>query len=164
MQSQTNSYLHIDSAYPIIKETVPMTSLGYSTNNKYPDFPPLMCDGRSITASQQPNAVLNEDLKRRNGITSNWQYRKFLTQNAQPIMQYNFSNMSNDIGYYVRYDDLPNIQSGNIVDYPVNTPYLYSSASDKTKPFGYVDTDLKQLYLSREELYSRRIAPTISSN
>jgi hypothetical protein len=161
MSFSMNSFQHIDSAFPVIKETVPASALGYNTNNKYPEFPPLMSDGRSITASWQPEAVMNADLKQRNGIESNWQYRQFLTQNAKPIMEYNFRNSSNDIGYYVRHEDLPNIQSGNIVDFVSNMPYLYNSPMDTNKPLGYSDTDLKQLYLSREELESRKIAPVI---
>jgi hypothetical protein len=41
----------LDCAYPVVKETLPLSSRGYHTNNKYPEFPPLMNDGRSIVAS-----------------------------------------------------------------------------------------------------------------
>jgi hypothetical protein len=152
----------LNCAYPVIKETVPVSALGYSTNNKYPSFPPIMSDGRTVTASWQPEAVANEELKKRNGIQSNWEYRKFLTQNSDMVMQHNFRNASNDVGYYVRQEDLSKIQKGNLVDFQVNPPYMYQSPSDKTKPLGYVNTDLKEMYLSREELYSRKIAPTVA--
>jgi hypothetical protein len=60
----------IDSAYPIIKETIPLSSRGYHTNNKYPEFPPLMSDGRSVVASWQPEATINADLIQSNNIKS----------------------------------------------------------------------------------------------
>jgi len=161
MSFSMHSFQTIDCAFPIIKETIPMTALGYSTNNKYPSFPPLMSDGRTVTASWQPEAILNADLKERNGIQSNWQYRQFLTQNAKPIMEYNFRNATNDVGYYARHADLPNIQSGSTVNFASNAPYLYNSPMDGNKPLGYSNTDLKDLYISREELNSRKMAPTI---
>jgi hypothetical protein len=151
----------LDTAYPVIKETVPKSSLGYATNNKYPEFPPLMSDGRSITASWQPEAVINDDLILSNNIKSNWQYRKYLTQNAKDIMEYNFRESSNDVGYYKRPIDLPNMQS-NLVSNMNTTPYNFSSIHDTTKPFGYQNSDLKELYLSRERLDSRKIAPEIT--
>jgi len=149
---------NLDSAYPIIKETVPKSSLGYATNNRYPEFPPLMSDGRAITASWQPEAIINDDLIQSNGIRSSWQYRKYLTENAKDIMEYNFRESSNDLGYYKRAIDLPNMQSSQVY----NSPYKYTSTSDNAKPFGYQSSDLKELYLSREQLSARMIAPVIT--
>jgi hypothetical protein len=40
-------------------------------------------------------------------------------------------------------------------------PYLYKSYEDTTKPIGYQNSDLKELYLSREQLDANRIAPTL---
>ena len=97
----------LDCAYPVIKETVPMSKRGYTTNNKYPEFPPLMSDGRAITASWQPEASVNQDLIEHNGIKSNWEYRKYLTHNAKEVMEYNFRESSNDTGYYKRPIDIP---------------------------------------------------------
>jgi hypothetical protein len=152
---------NIENAYPIIKETIPATSLGYKTNNKYPEFPPLMSDGRSVTATWQPEATINEDLLQRNKIKSNWEYRKFLTDNAKQIMEYNFRESSNDIGYYKRPIDIPNIQS-NIVGDIKNTPYRFVSTNDTSRPNGYESSDLKSLYLSREELETRKSATTLT--
>jgi len=151
---------NIDCAYPVIKETIPASSLGYQTNNKYPDFPPLMSDGRSVTAAWQPEASINADLIDRNNIKSNWQYRKFLTENSKEIMEYNFRESSSDVGYYMRPIDIPSIQS-NTISGNVITPYLFSSVTDKTRPEGYSTSDMKELYLSREQLEARKIAPAI---
>jgi hypothetical protein len=45
-----------------------------------------------------------------------------------------------------------------------NTPYVFSSALDSSQPFGYETSDLKNVYLSRYELQSRMMAPSISQS
>ena len=159
----TNSPETISSAYPIIKETIPQSALGYKTNNKYPAFPPLMSDGRAITASYQPEAILNEKLIRSNNIESNWQYRRYLTHHAKEIMEYNFREASTDSGYFARYSDLPTINSNQTLGF-TTTPYLYSSVTDSAKPVGFETSDLKEIYLSREQLDARRISPVVTQD
>ena len=154
------SFSNVDIAYPIIKETIPKSSLGYNTNNKYPEFPPLMSDGRSIISSYQPETVVNTELLHRNGIQTNWQYRKYLTENSKSIMEWNFREASNDAGYFKRHTDAPintmdSLQSGS-------TPYLFNSIMDHNKPLGHASSDLKMLYLSREQLNARKISPVIT--
>ena len=156
-----NQSQYVNSAFPVIKETIPASSLGYKTNNKYPQFPPLMSDGRSITATWQPESTINADLIDRNNIQSNWQYRRFLTENAKSIMEYNFTESSNDIGYYKRPIDVPSIQT-NTISTPYKSPYMYSSVIDESKPQGYIHSDLKDMYFSREQLESRKFSPVIT--
>ena len=151
----------LECAYPVIKESIPHSALGYNTNNKYPEFPPLMSDGRSVTASWQPEAVINADLIESNGIKSNWQYRKYLTENAKQIMEYNFRESSTDVGYYKRPVDLPSIQSNNVSGV-THQPYSYASVLDNTKQFGFSNSDLKQMYLTREQLEARKITPIVN--
>jgi hypothetical protein len=43
-----------------------------------------------------------------------------------------------------------------------NVPFMYSSVMDTREPFGYVQSDLKEAYLSREALQARMIAPEIT--
>jgi hypothetical protein len=128
--------------------------LGYSTNNIYDGYPPLMFDGRTITASYQPEAVYNEKLILDNGIKTNWQYRKYLIDNGTQIIKQNLKEASNDVGYVQRFTDLGNN----------SMPYLYKSYNDANKPFGYQTSDLKELYLSREQLDARRLAPTVTGS
>lgn len=151
----------LQSAYPIIKESIPRSSLGYNTNTKYPEFPPLMSDGRSITATWQPESTINADLIQSNGIKSNWEYRRYLTQNAPQIMEYNFRESSNDVGYYKRPYDLPNMQS-NLVSDMNQTPYAFTSILDETTPFGHSSSNMKETYLTREQLNARKMAPSVS--
>jgi len=159
----SSQFEKLDNAYPVIKETIPRSSLGYATNNKYPEFPPLMSDGRSITATWQPEALINDDLIQSNNIRSNWQYRKYLTKNAKDIMEYNFRESSNDVGYYKRPIDLPNMQSNNVKNMN-GVPYNFTSLLDPSKPFGYQTSDLKETYLTREQLDSRKISPVITQD
>lgn len=135
----------VKCAYPTIQETIPKSALGYSTNNVYPGFPPKMADTRSAIASWQAEAIVNNELKKASGVTSNWQYRNYLTNNADSIRQYNTQEAFNDIGYYRRFVNLP-LES---------TPYLYSDAYSNAKPAGYEDSNLKADYLTREELQSK---------
>ena len=128
--------------------------LGYHSNNQYDNFPPMMEDGRALIASYQSESVLNQHLIDSNNIKSNWEYRKYLTGNSQKIMEFNKKESENDVGYYIRQDDLINKSS--------NTPFLYSSYVDESKPIGYETSDLKEIYLSREQLSARMVAPTIT--
>ena len=150
----------LECAYPVIKETIPKSSLGYSSNNKYPEFPPLMSDGRAIIGSWQPESTENANLIESNNIKSNWEYRRYLTKNSKDILEYNFRESCNDVGYFKRPIDLPSIQS-NVVNGMNSSPFLYDSIIDKSKPTGYEDSDLKQIYLTREQLDARKIAPVI---
>jgi hypothetical protein len=142
----------IESAYPVIKETIPQSSLGYYANNKYLGFPPLMNDGRSIIASNRSETLLHNSIVKESGEVNNAKYRQYMITNAKTIMENDFRNASNDVGYYERFID--QISKG-----ATGTPYLYNSAIDHKKPIGYSESDLKSLYLSREQLAARQVAP-----
>ena len=43
-----------------------------------------------------------------------------------------------------------------------NVPFMYASVMDSREPFGYVQSDLKETYLSREALQARMVAPEIT--
>jgi hypothetical protein len=143
-----------DVAYPNVKETIPQSRLGYHSNNKYDGFPPLMMDGRTITASWQPEAVLNSHLLKEINVETNWQYRQYMIKNAKDIMKYNCTQSATDSGYLKRYADLENNS--------YSTPYISNSFVDNTKPSGYQTSDLKDLYLTREQLQARMVAPEIT--
>ncbi len=138
-----------------VQECISKSTLGYGTNPVYPEFPPIMMDGRAIVASDQPEAVLNNALIKELGIQSNWEYRNYLTKNAQDIMKYNYRESSNDVGYFKRYQDTPK---------EYNVPFVYPSFISDEIPNGYQTSDLKQNYLSREQLNARRVAPVIKKD
>ena len=145
-------------AFPVITETVPRSKLGYDTNNLYPEFPPFMADGRSTVASYQPEAILNANLIKQNAIQSNWQYRKFLTENSQDILKQNFREACNDVGYFERF---LSGEMGNS-DPITRVPFQYSSYLQTSQPEGYSNSDLKDMYLSREQLEARKFSPSMT--
>jgi hypothetical protein len=128
----------LQCAYPEVVETIPATRLGYSTNNRYDGIPPMMSDGRTIVASYQPQSEIDNDIVRKSGIQSNWQYRQYLTANADSIRKENFRNACNDVGYVSRYPG----------EYVPSPPVRHN---DET----YGVSDIKQLYLSSQELNKR---------
>jgi hypothetical protein len=125
------------------------------SNNIHFNFPPIMADGRNY-ATWQPGAVVNERIRENNNITSNWDYRNFLQHNATKIIQANSISACNNCGscppLYVGSQN-PDVQS--------NTPFVFASPLDSSQPFGYETSDLKNLYLSRYDLQSRMLSPSI---
>ena len=55
-------------------------------NNIHFDFPPIMSDGRNF-ANWQPGSIINKTIRKENKIRSNNDYRRFLTNNADQIIQ-----------------------------------------------------------------------------
>jgi hypothetical protein len=93
---------------------------------------------------------MNSSLDEKSSI-NNAQYREYMVKNARKIMEADFRNASNDVGYYERFAD--QIRQDNPAS---GTPYLYTSVEEKAQPLGYSESDLKSIYLTREELDARR--------
>lgn len=151
--------------HPTIDE-LPRSAQGYTTNNVYPGFPPIMADGRALIASWQPEAVENDAILKNSGIKSNWEYRKYLTQNAHQIMRQNFESAANDMGYYER----GGMEPGNSEFSPMFStmpkrhanPSLYKSILEPEQEYGRFESDLKANYLSREQLAARMVSPVVT--
>ena len=123
------------------------------SNNIYFGSPPLMTDGRNY-ASWQPEAVINKTLQEKSGINSNWEYRKYLVDNADSIMKFNQVESCDQCC------SCPAVYGNN---QPIpRTPYLFKSCTDSTQPYGYENSNLKKEYLTREQLESRLSAPKLS--
>ena len=123
------------------------------SNNIHFDFPPIMQDGRNYS-SYQPEAVVNERIQQENQINSNWKYRQFLTNNGVRIMNMNNQEACYTLGLspHVRTDATPSS----------NVPFIYKSTFDTSKPgYGYSSSDLKNPYLSRQELQARLVSPSL---
>jgi len=133
-------------------QTPTPTKLGYTSNNIYDGFPPLMEDGRVITASYQPEAVLNNYLLKETGIHSNWEYRRYLTNNAPEIIRQNRTSAMNDQGYVKRHEDL----ISNFSTPKLQHSYVESSTESLE------NGDLKNLYLSREQIAAKMVAPEMT--
>lgn len=127
----------------------------YSGSNNI-DFnsPPIMNDGRNY-ATWQPEAVINERIQHKEGINSNWSYRLFLQRNATQIMNYNTAESCYTLGMDPHYNTDATPSS--------NVPYTFKGTFDTSQPgFGYCNSDLKNPYLSREQLNARLVAPSIN--
>ena len=126
------------------------------SNNIHYNMPPLMNDGRNFS-SWQPESVINATIQKDANIQSNWDYRRYLQNNAMNIMKYNHMESINASGNNP--NSAVNTKTSN------NTPYVFASTHDTSKPnYGYNNSDLKQHYLSREQLNARMIAPSIPTN
>ena len=115
------------------------------SNNVYKSAPPLMSDGRNF-ASWLPGNEIDKIIKKDAGIKNNSEYRLYLINNADKIVQLNQLEACNDCGC------CPYFHSS--VSTP-NQPYLYefcSQPNNDCRPIGYQNSDLKNLYLSREKL------------
>jgi hypothetical protein len=127
-----------------------------SSNNIHFNYPPLMSDGRNY-ASWQPEAVINERIQKQEGIHSNWQYRQYLQHNGLQIMKYNSAEACYELGLN------PHTQTNTTPS--SNVPFSFKSSFDTSRPgYGYCNSDLKNPYLSREQLNSRLISPSININ
>jgi len=129
----------------------------YSGNNNINfNYPPIMADGRNYS-TWQPEAVINKRIQKSNDIKTNWGYRQFLQRNGLSVMNYNTLESCYDLGLdpHVSTNDTPSS----------NVPHKFSSIYDTNKPgFGYSNSDLKNPYLTREQLNARMIAPSINMN
>ena len=124
------------------------------SNNIHFNFPPIMNDGRNF-AQWQADAAVNNRIQQKEGITNNWNYRQYLQQNGLQIMNYNTTEACYELGLD------PHVQTGKTPS--DNVPYTFRSTFDTGKPgFGYCNSDLKNPYLSREQLNSRLVAPSIN--
>ena len=126
------------------------------SNNIHFDFPPIMADGRNF-ASWQPEAVVNDRIRQQENITTSWQYRQYLINNATNIMKINNQEACADLG-------LPSHFSTNATP-STNVPFTFHTTYDTNKPgYGYNESNLKQPYLTREQLQARMVAPTVNTN
>lgn len=122
-------------------------------NNIHPDMPPLMSDGRTY-ASWQPEAAVNRTIQQMHGVRSNWQYRQFLQQHANAIMEANTGQACYEIGL-----EPHRVSSAELGD---NVPFQFEGVYDSSIPrYGYSGSDLKSVYLSREQLQARMVAPAV---
>jgi hypothetical protein len=124
------------------------------SNNIHFNFPPIMADGRNY-ASWQPDAQVNERIQKQENIQSNWSYRQYLQRNGLQIMKYNSMESCYDLGLD------PHIQTNTTPS--SNVPYSFKNIYDTNQPgYGYCNSDLKNPYLSREQLNSRLVSPVIN--
>lgn len=105
-----------------------------ATNNIHYDKPALMSDSRFLT-NWKSNCEVNNHLKYNANLVTNYDYRQYLIKNAQEVMDFN---------HKLSFMCTSNTVLGNQPEY------------------GYKESDLKNLYLSRKALQNRLVAPIIT--
>ena len=127
------------------------------SNNIHFNFPPIMDDGRNY-ATWQPGAVINEKIRKDAGIKTNNEYRQYMMNNAEYIIKTNQINACEQtcgtLPFYGRMDS----------NQPSGSPYVFKSCVDNSRPFGYEDSDLKNVYLSKYQLQARMMAPMLTQD
>ena len=113
------------------------------SNNIHFNVPPMMSDGRLFTMFNAPSA--NTQLKEGLNINNNYDYRQWLIKNGNTIREKNSAMAKNESSECV--------ESGKKMK--TNDKYVYQSCLDNSRPFGYETSDLKNMYLSRNQLQSR---------
>ena len=106
-----------------------------SFNNRFDDFPPIMSDSRIFT---NYTANINEEIRRKYDINSNWEYRNYLINNSDEVIKFNQTSACNELmnGYnrkICRFSDISE---------PVSNDY----------------SDLKKQYVQKEELQKRMVS------
>ena len=152
------------------------------SNNIHFDYPAIMSDGRNY-ANWLPGAAINEKIRKDEGIKTNWDYRRYLIQNADTIIKNNqiaacdeccavpngtYSSNTNEVGT----NEVQNGANTTATNHfqremyvESQTPYLYKSCSDNSRPrYGYQESDLKNMYASSLNLQSRMRTPVLSQS
>ena len=129
------------------------------TNNIYSDFPSIMHDGRNY-ADWQPGSVINDNIRKDAKISNNWDYRQYLTKNADTIIRLNQLNACGEIK-----QPTPVVEKtdGNktLSQTPSTNWYTFGTNQDDAKPV-FEQSDLKNIYLSDISLQSRMTTPVIT--
>ena len=119
------------------------------SNNIHFNYPPLMNDGRNFSLFES-SSVLDNAIKTNANIKSNSEYRNYIQKNADLIIKNNqlrSCNECNSCSYLNNNDN--NIQMSS-------KPYIFNNILSKDQPYGYEDSDLKNIYLSREQLNAQK--------
>lgn len=131
------------------------------SNNIHFDYPPLMSDGRTFSTFL-PGSEVNKNLREKENITSNWDYRQYLIHNGDKIMEQNSLNACDDCGYCpAQFTDEDKYHS---VENEDNIPFFYNSYLDENAKshFTYRNSDLKEIYVNRQQLNARLNAPILT--
>jgi len=124
------------------------------SNNIHFSEPANMSDSRLFT-HYNSSCQSNERLKDNLGLKSNYDYRQYLINNGQSIIQKNKNSHLGNIGYVK-----PQSLSEMVI--PKNKKYMYKNNTDQNQPYGYESSDLKNMYLSRHELEAKKNGPILT--
>jgi len=114
-----------------------------ASNNIHFNYPPIMMDGRNY-GTNLSHSIINDKIKFKNNIKSNYSYRQFLIKNAVALMNSNKIVACDDCGACL----------GQFNTYPTTSTkkHIFIDPNDTTAPYGYETSNLKNMYLSRLKL------------
>ena len=125
------------------------------SNNIHKNMPPLMSDSRQFT-NFDPNCEANNKLKKSLNLQSNYDYRQYLIGNGMSLIKKNNNcALNTNINSSIGDGEFKNLNTNK---------YLFNNVFDNNRPFGYVGSDLKNIYLSRQQLQARMDAPFVKMN
>jgi hypothetical protein len=129
-------------------------STSYSgSNNIHKNMPPLMSDSRQFT-NFDPNCEANNKLKKSLHLQTNYDYRQYLIKNGMSLIQNNNqSALKTNINSVIGNGSLNN-----------HNKYIFNNVFDNNRPFGYEGSDLKNIYLSRQQLHARMDSAFVKMN
>ena len=121
------------------------------SNNIHFNIPPLMSDGRHYS-NYDPSCKANKELRGSLGIKNNYQYRQWLINNGKSVIKGNRMSACNECSPCVK----------EASQAPPQQKYLFTGCQDESRPYGYENSDLKNLYFTRNALQSRLQAPIMT--
>jgi len=92
-------------------------------------------------ANYQPESYKNNELIKNDNIIKNWQYRKYMTDNATSIREFNYFDSANSINYYNRPNNSPIINSNEFI-----RDQFFNKSSIRN------DSDLKNNFLNKQNM------------
>jgi hypothetical protein len=119
-------------------------------NNIHSEQPALMSDGR-VSTSWDPSCEANNRLKKALNLETNYDYRQYLIKEGLNVIKSNRKEALN----HNKYNDFYSNELDN------HNKHVFNGVQDKSQPFGFETSDLKNLYLSRQQLNARKEAPII---
>ncbi len=125
-------------------------------NNKFLNFPAKMEDGRGFS-EWYSEGILNKSIRDKYNIRKNWQYRQFLQNHSNEIIEANQLLSCDECSTCPYY-------SPNTEPTYNNTKFISDSELNIPDPYGFNNSDLKSAYLSRQELQSRMTTPILSQD
>lgn len=119
------------------------------SNNIHFNYPPLMEDSRLF--SDYNSSVLNDNvLKYRNNIKTNSDYRKYLQTNSDALIKNNQLTACYECSVCPYYNNISSLNENS------KTPYIFTSTLSQDQPYGYETSNLKNLYLSQQQLDAQK--------
>jgi len=123
------------------------------SNNIHHDNPPLMSDRRLFTSINSA-CDLNNNLQKSARMKNNYDYRQYLIHNGKTTIENNTIKSCDETSECVKQSNENN----------KNNKYLFKSIGDPHIPYGYQQSNLKNIYISRANLQNKFVSPIVTQD